>query len=36
MTEYQKDIVAKVVSSTIKSVDLSAGEETLIFTTDNN
>ena len=36
MTEYQKNIVASVVSSNIKSVDLSSGEDNLIFTTDSN
>ena len=36
MTEEQKQIVSAVVGASIKSVDLSSGEDTLIFTTDNN
>ena len=36
MNEEQKQIVASIVGTTIKSVDLSAGEDQIIFTTDNN
>lgn len=36
MSEEQKQIVAQVVGSNIKSIDLSSGEDTLIFTTENN
>ena len=36
MNDEQKAIVAAIVSTTIKSVDLSAGEDQIIFTTDNN
>lgn len=36
MSEEQKKIVAAVVGSTIKSIDLSPSGDTLVFTTDNN
>lgn len=36
MSEEQKQIVSQVISSNIKSIDLSSGEDTLIFTTENN
>lgn len=36
MSEEQKLIVTAVVNTTIKSIDLSSGEDTLIFTTENN
>ena len=35
MSEEQKSIIAQVVGTNIKSVDLSTSEDTLIFTTEN-
>ena len=36
MSDEQKQIVSAVVAASIKSVDLSSGEDTLIFTTSDN
>lgn len=36
MSEEQKKIVASVVGSTIKSIDLSPSGDTLVFTTSHN
>ena len=36
MSEEQKQIIAAVSNSTIKSIDISSGEDMLVFTTDNN
>ena len=36
LSEEQKQIISAVSNSKIKSIDISSGEDMLIFTTDNN
>ena len=36
MSDQQKKIVAEVVNSTIKSIDLSPSNDSVVFTTDTN
>ena len=36
MSEEQKQIIAAVSNSAIKSIDISSSEDMLVFTTDNN